>query len=209
MEIGDNMPSVDIKVDDNELKRIYKALKGHKEEAKKAVVSALNRTVQSANTELQKNITANYNIKKKDLNGGNAYKGESSNNIIKVKKASTANLSASINVRGSSLTLYRFVRGNKQPRNKKGKGYVSVQVKKGATKKMSRVNFIQYGKGGALQIFQRHSRSRDISRALKTLSVAQMASNKDVMKNTQEKANEMLRKRVDHEIEHRLSKLRS
>ena len=202
------MAGVTIKVDDAELKNIYKALGKYPETAKKAVISATNRTLQSANTELQRNITQRYNIKKKDLNGGGQYKGESSNNLIKVKKAHGGDLTGSINIRGGHLTLYRFVRGNKMPRNKKGKGYVSVQVKKGGTKKMSRYNFIQYGKGGALQMFQRHSNSRNISRLLKTVSVAHMASNDEVINKTQEMANETLQKRVQHEIEYRLKKIK-
>lgn len=202
------MADVSIKVDDSDLNKIYKAFKKYPDVAKKAVVAATNRTIQSANTELQRNITQRYNIKKKDLSGGGQYKGESSNNIVKVNKANTGNLKASINVRGGYLTLYRFVRGNKMPRNKKGKGYVSVQVKKGKTAKLSRYNFIQRGNGGALQIFQRPSDSRKIRRVLKTASVAHMASNEEVMGNTQKKAQETLKKRVEHEIAHRLNKLK-
>lgn len=200
---------INIQVNDAELQKIYDGLKEHKKVAAKAVVAALNRTIQSANTELQKHITSIYNIKRKDLSGGSKYKGERSNNIVKLKKASLDNFSASINVRGSNLTLYRFVQGNKQPSNKKG-ARVKVKVKKSNAAKMSNVNFINYPRGNKnnLQIFQRHRSSRDISRLLRTTSVAHMAANKDVIEPTQEKANETLQKRVEHELQYRLSKIK-
>lgn len=203
------MAQVEITIDDRALQKIYDGLKEHEEVARKAIISAVNRTVKSANAELQRNITKNYNIKKGDLSGGSAYKGESSNNLIKVKNATTSNFNASIEVRGGYLTLYRFAQGNKQPTNKKG-SRVRVKVKKGKAVKMSNVNFINYPRGnkGNLQIFQRHKGSRDISRVLKTISVAHMASNEQVIEPTQAKANETLEKRATHELEYRLKKIK-
>lgn len=203
------MAEVSIKVDDRELQKIYNGLKEHEEVARKAIISAVNRTIQSTNTELQRHITKNYNLKRQDLNGGSKYKGESSNNLIKVKKATTSNFSASVEVRGGLLTLYRFAQGNKQPTNKKG-ARVRVKVKKGKAAKMSNVNFINYPRGNKnnLQIFQRHKSSRDISRLLKTISVAHMASNEKVVEPTQKKANETLQKRAEHELQYRLSKIK-
>lgn len=201
------MAQVDVKIDDKELNKIYSALKKYPKVAKGATISALNRTVSSANAELQRNITKIYNIKKSDLSGGSKYQSEQSNNMIKVKKANASNLNAYIEARGSRLTLYRFVRGSGTPDNRKGKR-VSIRVKKGKTFKLSRTTFIQYGKGGALQIFSRKSGNRRIERLLKTTSIAHMAAKEEVIKPTQEKAQETLKKRVEHEIEHRLSKIK-
>lgn len=203
------MAQVDITIDDRELQKIYDGLKEHEEVARKAIISAVNRTVKSANTELQRHISKNYNIKRQDLNGGSQYKGERSNNLIKVKNATTRDFNASIEVRGGLLTLYRFVQGNNQPTNKKGTR-VRVKVKKGKTLKMSNVNFINYPRGNKnnLQIFQRHKSGRDISRLLKTISIAHMASNEKVIEPTQAKANETLQKRAAHELEYRLKKIK-
>lgn len=196
-------------IDDRELKRIYDGLKSHEEVAKKAVVAALNRTVQTTNSKMQSYIIKTYNIKKADLNGGNQYKGESSNNLIKVKKANYGKLNASVEIRGGYLTLYRFAQGDKQPTNKKG-ARVKVKVSKGKARKMSNVNFINYPRGNKnnLQIFQRHRDSRDISRVLKTISVAHMAGNEKVAEPTQKIANETLQKRATHELERGLQKIK-
>lgn len=201
------MAEVDLKIDDAELNKIYSALKKYPKQVKSASISAVNRTINSANTELQKNITKIYNIKKGDLSGGKKYKSEKSNNMIEVKKANNSNPSAYIRVRGSHLTLYRFVRGAGVPDNRKGKR-VTVRVKKANTVKLSRTTFIQQAKGGAFQIFGRKNGSRKIERLLKTTTVAHMASKKEVLEKTQQKAQETLKKRVEHEIEYRLNKIK-
>jgi len=202
------MSNISLKFDEQDMKRLNKAFRKSPDLAKKACVAATNRAIATANTELQRNITQRYNMKKGNLSGGSAYKGERSNNLIKVKKANFGNPNASINVRGSYLTLYRFISGKQPRRNKKGKmtGYVSVKVLKGGAKKMSRYNFVQTIKGGT-QIAQRHSGSRQISRVLKTISVAHMASHESVITKTQEKGQEMLQKRINHELDRRFKNL--
>ena len=202
------MAGIEIGIDDAELERVYHALKKYPKSAEKAIIQTKNDTAQRTLTPLKRLISAQYNIKQKDLAGGSQYKGESSNNLLKVIKSNSVNINSGIRARGSNLTLYRFVRGNKMPRNKKGKGYVTVQVHKGGTKKMSRYNFIQYGKGGAVQVFQRRSNSRKISRLLKTTSIAHMTSNKNVAPKAMEQAQEILKKRSQHYIERELKKIK-
>lgn len=202
------MAGIEIGIDDSELEKVYQALKKYPKSAERAIIRTKNDTAQRTFTPLKRLITSQYNIKQKDLSGGTQYKGETSNNLIKVIKSNNINLDSGIRARGGSLTLYRFVRGNKQPRNTKGKGYVTVQVKKGKTMKMTRYNFIQYGNGGALQTFNRRSNSRKINRLLKTTSVAQMVSNDNVAPKAMEQAQEILKKRSQHYIERELKKIK-
>lgn len=202
------MAGIDIKVDDAELEKVYQALKKYPKAAERAIIRTKNDTAQRTLAPLKRLVTSQYSVKQKDLTGGSQYKGESSNNLLKVIKSNNINADSAIRARGSKLTLYRFVRGNKMPRNKKGKGYVTVQVKKGGAKTMSRYNFIQYGKGGALQLFQRHSNSRKISRLLKTISIAHMVSNENVAPKAMEQAQEILKKRSQHYIDMELKKIK-
>ena len=202
------MAGIEIGIDDAELERIHKALNKYPKSAEKAIIQTKNDTAQRTLTPLKRLISSKYNISQKEITGGTKYKSEASNNLVKVIKTNNINLDAGIRIRGGYLTLYRFVKGNKKPRNKKGKGYVSVQVKKGGTKKMSRYNFIQYGKGGTPQVFQRHSNSRQISRLLKTISVAHMASNKDIAPKVQDEAQAILQKRSQHYIDRELKKIK-
>ncbi len=200
---------MDIYVDDAALAKVHEALKEHPERAKRALIRTMNDTMQRTQTKLKKNITALYNIKQKDLNGGNAYKGESSNNLIKVKKVNDLKSNAEIEIRGGYLTLYRFTQGNRQPNNKKGAA-VKVKVRKSNAVKMSNVNFINYPRGNKnnLQVFQRHRSSRDISRVLKTISVAHMASNEEVATNTQQEAQTIMQERAEHNLKRELQKIK-
>lgn len=205
-EVGDSMANINFTVDDAELKKVYNALQKHKDAAQRALIRTVNDTAQRTLTPLKDNITKNYNIKKMDLSGGSKYKGEKSNNLIKVKKISSLRMNASIDVRGGYLTLQRFVKGKKTPSNKKG-NRVTVQVKKGKSIKLNNRSFIQNARG-SLQVFNRHSGSRDIWRLLKTVSVAHMASNENVAPKVQESALEIMRKRSEHYINQELKKLK-
>lgn len=206
-EVGVNMAGVDIKIDEAELKNIYKQLKKYPKKAERAIIRTKNDTAQRTLSPLKKMISSNYNIAQNKLMGGSEYAGESSNNLIKVIKTNTVNQNSAIKIRGSYLTLHRFVRGNKQPRNKKGKGYVSVQVRKGGTRKMGRTTFIQHDpKSNHPQVFQRYGNSRKIRRLLKTISVAHMASNKDIQPKVQDAAMDIMKKRAEHYINRELAK---
>ena len=203
------MAQIDISVDDSELNKIYDALKKYPKKAEKAIIRTKNDTAQRAFTPLKRLISAQYNIAQSKLSGGTYYKGESSNNLIKVIKTNSINLDSAIRARGSLLTLYRFVKGNKKPRNKKGKGYVSVRVKKDKTYKMGRVVFIQNDpRSGNPQVFMRYSNSRKIRRLLKSTSVAHMAANKDIAPKVQQEALEIMKKRSEHYLNQELKKIK-
>lgn len=200
------MAGIEIGVDDAELERVYKALKKYPKSAERALIRTVNDTAQRTLAPLKTEITSKYNIKKKDLSGGSAYKSEGSNNLIKVKKVNNLQQNAKIEVRGSSLTLRRFVKGSKTPSHKTRK-LVMVQVKKGKVATLNNRTFLQ-NTHGSLQIMSRRSGERRISRLLKTTSTAQMASNEEVSNAVQEKSQEVLKKRADHYIELELKKIK-
>ena len=204
--VGVDMAGVEIGVDGAELERVFKALKKYPKSAEKALIRTVNDTAQRTVAPLKTEITAKYNIKKKDLSGGNAYKSENSNNLIKVKKVNNLQQNAKIEVRGSSLTLQRFVKGEKTPSHIRRKNVV-VQVKKGNAATLNNRTFLQYAHG-SIQVMSRRSGERHISRLLKTTSTAQMASNDEVSKAVQEKSQEVLKKRADHYIELELKKIK-
>ena len=209
-EVGDNMAGIEIGIDDRELEKIYTALKQYPKKAEKAIIRTKNDTAQRTLTPMKKLISARYNIAQSKLTGGSEYAGESSNNLIKVIKTNNINLDAAIRARGGYLTLHRFVKGNKLPTTKKGKrrkNPVSVQVKKGKTSKMGNTIFIQQDpKSKHPQVFQRRSNSRNISRLLKTISVAHMASNENIAPKVQEAALEIMKKRSEHYLERELKR---
>ena len=202
---------MEIKLDTSKLKNVARAMRDFPELAKKSIPPAINRTLSAVNTRMQKDITTKYKVKKSDLSGGKKYKSEQSNNLIKLTKATVRNPSGQINVRGRTLTLSRFLQGKKEPTSHKGKSRKAikrikspkVQVKKGGTKRVNK-SFIAKARG-TTGIFMRDENGK--LRMLRTLSVAQMASNKEVLKSAEQTAVETLEKRIEHEMEYRLDKL--
>lgn len=193
---------IEYSVDDKKLKKIYASLKIIEKQSPQAMANALNRATDTAKSKLSSNITKVYNIKKSALSGGGGFKSDESNNLIKVHKASKQDLSAYVDVRGRYLTLYRFVpSAYRLPNNKKG-SKIAVKVKKGKQKKLSKNHFINYPKGqrGNYQIFQKESATGQIRRLARTTSVAAMAKNEKVIEPTLAAAQEMLNKRIEHEL---------
>jgi hypothetical protein len=202
---------MELSIDTSQLKTLSKAMKEFPTIAKKALPAAINRTVSTVNTKMQKEITTRYKIKKSDLSGGSKYKGEKSNNLIKVKKASVQDPSGNINIRSGTLTLSRFLQLPKSPVPVKGKTKKAiqkikppkVQVKRGGTKPVKGTFVLKAN--GTTGIFARDENGK--LRMLRTLSAAQMASNKDVMKVVEETAGETLQQRFEHEMQYRINKL--
>lgn len=202
-ERGEFMVRVDAQFDQNELKKLTNALKDIPKECKSGLVSAVNKSVKSTNTAMQKAITQRYNIKKSDLSGG-----------TKLNLAKKTSLEASIEVRGSRLALItaRGMVTPKQPKSHKGK--TMKQIKRMAPPKVKilkgkqktyKHGFIATGKGGTVGLF-----TRDASGKLemqRTLSIANMTRQRQIAEATQKAAKEALTKNVAHEIEYRLQKV--
>lgn len=212
--------NINLDIDDKKFKGIVKTLKYAPVEVKKGVVSALNRTVISANKNLQRQIVKNYNIKKEQLEGNSQYKSDESNNLIQVRKANFKNLSACIYVRGRRLTLFRFIVKPTDPQSNKGckmkqikkRSAPIVKIYKGKRKVLDKKHnaFVaktkdKADKPGIVSIFRRLPNGN--LGMLRTTSVPQMARNKDIIKVVESKAKEQLSKRVNHEIEYRFNKI--
>ena len=202
------MAGIEIGIDDTALEKVYQALKKYPKAAERAMVRLTNEAVTKANGELLKRIPKKYNITKGDLQGGTKYASEASNNLIKAKKINSLNQTAKIEIRGSNLTLIRFVQENKP--NKKGvvSQRVFAKVKKGRKKGFGKTTFIQTDKHGNPQVFQRRSGSRKINRLLKTTSVAHMAAKEEIATSVQDAAKEKFEKRSQHYIERELKKIK-
>lgn len=121
---------IDARMDPKQLKKLTKALDDAPGECRKGLVSAINRSVKTTNTAMQRAVTQRYNIKKSALSGGDSFKSDSSNNLIKPILATTSKLQGAIEVRGSRLSLVS-VRGMitpKEPKSHKGKTMKQIQT---------------------------------------------------------------------------------
>lgn len=189
----------EIIVDTEELKRIAVELKAFPNVAPKAMSAALNRTISTVKTDMRREAVAEYEVKGSDVAKS-----------LSVKKASPARLSAEALSKGRPLALSHFKFKPKKPMAGKTRRKVLVKVKKssGFTEiKIKPPAFVQ-NPNGATNIFAREGESRLPIKRLYSLSVPQMISNKEVMNRITEKAHETLDKRVKHEIEYRLKKIK-
>lgn len=206
---------IEAQFDPAELKKLKRALSKAPGECEKGLVSAINRSVKTTNTAMQKAVTERYNIKKSGLSGGSTFKGEASNNLIKPIYAKAGALRAALWVRGSRLALVakRRLITPTAPKSHKGKTmrqikripYPSVKVVKSRKTRYPH-GFVAKGDGGTIGLFSRGKTSRNINMQ-RTLSVANMVRYSSVQTATKTAAAEALQKNAQHEIEYRLSKV--
>ena len=200
---------IEAQFDEKQLKKLTKALKQAPGECRKGLSSAINRSVKTTNTAMQRAVTTRYNIKKGALNGGDSFKSDSSNNLVKPILSTPAKLQGGIEVRGTRLSLIT----PKEPKSHKGKtmrqikrmAYPSVKVVKGQKTRYPHA-FVARGKGGTVGLFSRQRGRRTIEMQ-RTLSPANMVRETSVVNATQTAAREALEKNVAHEIEYRLGRL--
>lgn len=149
---------------------------------------------------ISQEIAAEYNIKKKDINEAKqgATKGGSS-----IKIAGTKVDDLAILYRGRLLTPTHFgMKPTARPTN--GAYVVSAQIKKAGGRKPlgNSVYLARAGGQGTTQIpFQRRGAARTPTDVIKTLSVPQMITNKDVSDNIRDRIGKELGKRLQHHLE--------
>ncbi len=149
---------------------------------------------------ISQEIAAEYNIKKKDINEAKKSVGKNGNSI---KIAGTKVDDLAILYRGRLLTPTHFgMKPTTRPTD--GAYVVSAQIKKAGGRKPlgNRVYLARAGGQGTTQIpFQRRGAARTPTDVIKTLSVPQMITNKDVSDNIRDRIGKELGKRLQHHLE--------
>ncbi|MCT8975498.1 phage tail protein [Clostridium sp. CX1] len=148
---------------------------------------AINRSASTAKTQAGRLIRETYIVKQRDVTS-----------TIKIKNASSENLSAEIKSTGSVLELMKFkVRANKSlPAHGR---YAVVSVKKGSSK-MINGSFVTSMGNSHTNVFTRVSKKRLPIRGHYGPSVPQMLGNENVISKIEEKAAEVLETRLEHEV---------
>ncbi len=188
----------EINVDTKQLQRVAVELaEVSKKDVPKAVVAAINRTIQTVGTDMKREAVAGYEIKSGDVQ-----------KTLKLKRASASNMQAVASSVGKPLGLFHFkVRPRKQPKNPKK--YIKVKIKKSdGFKEIKKSPRAFIANKNAANVFKRVGKNRLPIERLTTLSIPQMISRPAAIENIQRHAQETLQKRVDHEIEYRLSKVK-
>jgi len=170
-----------------QLERVQEQLKDIPEKIPVVIARAINRAAEAARTEGSRFIRETYHVKHSSVL-----------RKIKIKKAYPADLVADIRVTGRPLSVINFkVRANK-PLPVRGK-YAVVRVKKGGGGPISG-SFVLTTKTGYTNVFTRKTKERFPLRSIHGPSVPQMMGHEEGLKRMEDKAREVLDKRLDHEI---------
>ncbi len=181
-----------IKVDTSGLKQAEKRIGKLKKKVKVSAYRALSRVFQNAKTNATREIRQRYAIKASDVN-----------KTFSIKRASQDDLRAVIRSksRGVGLDKYRF-----SPKKTKGK---RPKVLKAAVKKAGALKPIPGAfaadKSG-VKIFIREGKKRLPIRRLYGPPAPEMFNNAEVRNVVEEKAHDMYKQRLHHELDRELSK---
>ncbi|MDX8367779.1 phage tail protein [Cytobacillus sp. IB215665] len=148
---------------------------------------AINRAAEAAKTQASRSARDIYIIKHKGIT-----------DTIKIKKANSSNLNASVRSRGSKIDLIKFKVNPKKPQPKR-KTPIVVTVKKGS-KKPFKDGFVAETSNGHINVFTRVSNKRLPIKGHYGPSVPQMLGNESVVKHVEDRAYEVLDTRLEHEI---------
>lgn len=177
---------------EDQIERLQKRLFGFEEQIDKVKARAINRSASTAQSTLVKEIRQRYNVKAKDVRS-----------TVTIRRAKPSSPQAEIRSNGSVLPATSF-KINPRTVNGKRRTPIRISYKRGSTKTLEDA-FIARLNTGHLGVFKRLGKERFPIQKQFGPSVPQMAGNDQVVESVIESANEMLDKRLDHEINRILS----
>lgn len=200
-----------IEVSEQTINRIHAILAGVENADKKVLKPALTRGLMAGKTAAGKAVRQTYHISAGDFN---------SRGYMKYNSVSQGGdgIVGSIEYSGGVIPLIRFKVSPDTPKRKKTPS--AAVLKASSLVKFGRKNnvFVQQMESGHIGIFERKSGEYSASRGsgqnkhtekLKELlspAVPQMVGNDEVMQTVEERVNEVINQRIDHEIERLLNK---
>lgn len=176
-----------IEITAEQTERVNAILGGLKNAPNKVFYNVINRALSTVRAQSGKLIAATYQIKQKDVK---------SNTNMRVSKASANDLTGQIAFAGTVIPLMKFQVSPKSPQ----KRTVSVSVlRESGGKRLESAYVADLGRYG-VGVFERLTSKRESSQQLFGPSVAHMMENERVLEQAEQKAQETIDKRVEHEI---------
>lgn len=188
-----------ILIDSKSIDKLAIELKGFEKEVSEATYHALGRTLDQVVTKVGQLVPKEYAIKAKEVK-----------DVVKkgLKKPTKTDLSASITVKGHTLSFAHFPFTPKKPRKAKKSAFekaVMVTIKRSKGQTLSRKGFV--AKTGAksqdktqFNVFMRLGNARLPIAPIRTLSIPQMITNEGIAEKVMESASQNLNERLEHEI---------
>lgn len=176
-----------ITITENQINRVNQILAGVPGGAERALSSAINRALGTLKTQSGRMIRDTYHIKRSNVAGN-----------IGINKASTSSLVGEIAFSGTMIPLIQFKVG-------KGNGVTAAVLKENSGTRLESAYIANLGYGTG--IFERETSKRESSRQLFGPSVPHMMENANVLVEVDKIADEVIVKRVEHEIDRILNGL--
>lgn len=196
-----------IEVSAEAIERVQQILSGVPKGAERALSNAINRGLGSAKTQAFRKVREVYAVKQGDLSGAT---------VTRVQKASTGNVSGYISFSGVKLPLYKF---NVSPKVQGTEKKVKARLKKGSWTIFEDA-FVAQMENGHIGVFERTGEQGIKDRLAKVkekgkegtkhtekieqfmgLSGAQMVGNGEVIEKLSRETQEVINRRLEHEIE--------
>lgn len=194
-----------IEISNEAIERVTAVLQGIPKGAERAFSNALNRGLSKVKTGAFKRVKTVYAVQNSALQSATT---------IRVKKTGAGDLAGYVNFSGVKIPLYKFNVSPKAP----GKNMVKAGVKKGSMTTFENA-FIGSMSSGHMGIFERTgeqgiaerlqryvpSQHTESVKEIMGLSMAQMVGNREVITELEKDAQEMVNKRIEHEIDRLLN----
>jgi hypothetical protein len=179
------------------LRAAKRQLSGMEKLIQKATRSAINRATQRAKTETGRKVREKYVIKQ-----GDAVK------TLSVRPAGGGSLKAEMTSKGSTIPLINFNTAPKK-RNKNPPRVLKAAVFRGKARKPIPGAFVATMSSGHTGVFKREGKKRLPIRELRGPAVPSMVGNEEVMEHVQNVYGEEMGKRLPHELDRLLGRLRA
>lgn len=161
-------------------------------DARAASSRAINRAIQSGRTQATKEVRKDYYIKAGKVNS-----------IAKVRRSTRANLEADVKWSGEMIPLHEFrVKPKKQNNSKKNRPQVQAQVSKKSGYAVYAGTYV----GTSGYVWKRKTNRRLPVRAILGPAVAHLLNAEPVKQRIMDRTQEILDKRLEHEIKRMLEK---
>ena len=175
-----------VTVTEKQLEQAERLLSHVKGGASKAVARALNRSINTARSELVRGIREEYTVRAAPVR-----------NSINIRSSTPQRLEAEIKTLGEPLPLNYFKVKPSTP-NPRRTSKIRVSVRKGSAKPIGSAFVARLG--GTNKVFERVGKARLPIRRLFGPSVPQMAENDKTIENVADSARVSMDKRLSHEI---------
>lgn len=178
-----------IEITNEQIERVNLLLSGVPNGAEKAMNSVVQRVNSAVRTETLKGITSVYTISKQNVRAETTIKVET--------KKTDGGVVGTVSFAGYKIPLYRF---DVSPTLPGQRTTVTARTMKGRTKTRFEDAFIARMRSGHIGVFERDKKERLPIREFPGHSTAQMAKNTVVLEQVEKKAQEVINKRMEHEI---------